>query len=313
DYYGHRYPLNPSLNIPNGLWNDNLPPFLLPPLDTHQANTITKPPGTSELERGMSSYPWILTSKVHYVYQNPNYPSDSSLNGPTVTAPLLPPSPPPPRPYPFAIPPKVSVSPLTAEPGVALAVPAIGEALVPELPVDKTISGLPTVVKFGPPLPLQEPKAPAAEPVPAQFAVPESAATQFAPEPIGAAEPAVGHPLVPEPAPPQSVAAGQLIPAESAAGQSAENKVASGEPAVAQAIPIPIPVEPVVGPVAEARPPVLEPAGGQLLPTEFVMSQSAMGKPITAESAEPKPEGTEPVEAKPGSQEPYQVGYLLYH
>lgn len=292
-----------------------MPPFLLPPLDNHQGNAITKFPGNSELERGLSPYPWILTSKVHYVFQNPNYPSDASLNGPTVSAPLPPPPPPPPRPYPFVIPPKISVSPVSpvspvpSEPGAALAVPPVGEALVPEFPVDKTISGLPTAVKFGPPLPLSEPKAPAAEPVPA----PEPVASQFAPEPIGVAEPAAGHPVAPEPATLPSVAAAQLIPAEPTPGMPAENKAASGEPAVAQAIP----VEPVVGPAAEVRPPALEPAGGLLPPAELLVSQSAVGKPIIPESTELKPEGAEPMEAKSGSQEPlpfvlYQVGYLLY-
>lgn len=290
-----------------------MPPFLLPPIDNHQGNTITKFPGNSELERGLSPYPWILTSKVHYAFQNPNYPSDTSMNGPTVSAPLPPPPPPPPRPYPFVIPPKISVSPVAAEPGAALAVPPVGEAMVPEFSVDKTISGLPTAVKFGPPLPLPEPKAPAPEPVPAQFAAPEPAAAQFAPEPIGVAEPAAGHPIAPEPPTLPSVAAAQLIPAEPAPGQSAENKAASGEPAVAQAIPQ---VEPVVGPAAEVRPPALEPSGGLLPPAELIVSQSAVGKPFTSESTEVKPEGAEPVEAKSGSQEPlpsvlYQVGYLL--
>ncbi|XP_038173662.2 proline-rich protein 27 [Arvicola amphibius] len=306
DYFGHRYPLNPSLNIPYGLWNDNLPPFLLPPLDNHQGNTITKFPGNSELERGLSPYPWILTSKVHYAFQNPNYPSDTSLNGPTVSAPLPPPPPPPPRPYPFVIPPKISVSPVTAEPGATVAVPAVGEAMVPEISVDKTISGLPTAVKFGPPLPLPEPKAPPAEPVPAQFAAPEPAAAQFAPEPIGVAEPTAGHPVAPEPPTLPSVAAAQLIPAEPTPGQSAENKAASGEPAVAQAIP----VEPVVGPAAEVRPPALDPAGSLLPPAELIVSQSAVGKPFTSESPEVKPEGAEPVEAKSGSQEP--LPFVLY-
>ncbi|XP_076402688.1 proline-rich protein 27 isoform X2 [Peromyscus maniculatus bairdii] len=231
DYYGNRYPLTPSLNIPFGLWNDNLPPFLLPPLDAHQGNAITKFSGNPEAERGLTPYPWIPTSsKVRYIYQNPNYPTD-----PAAAAPPPPPPVPPPRAYPFVIPPKISVSSVAAEPAAAppAAAPPVGEGLVPEFSMDKTISGLPPAIKLEPPP--AEPKPPASEPALGQFGAgaPETAPAQFgglepAPAPSGAAEPAATHPMIPEPAPPQSVAAAQAIPGETPADQSAENKPASG-------------------------------------------------------------------------------------
>ncbi|XP_040602531.1 proline-rich protein 27 isoform X1 [Mesocricetus auratus] len=314
DYYGHRYPLNPSLNIPYGLWNDNLPPFLLPPVDTHQGNTITKFTGNPDLDRGLSPYPWILTSsKVHYLYQNPNYPSDAPPSGPAATAPLPPPPPPPPRPYPFVIPPKISVSPIAPEPASPQGAPAVGEGLVPEFAVDKSISGLPTAVKLGQPLPPQpaEPKASAGEPAPAQFGPSEPVPVQFGglesiPAPSGVIESPAGHPIAPEPAPPQVVAAAQAISAESPAGQSAENKPASGEPSIAQSIP----PEPAGGQSAEIKPSAPEPAALQPPPPEPVASQSLPGKLITSEPTEVKPESAEPAEAKPGSQEPQP--FLFY-
>ncbi|KAL6041706.1 hypothetical protein STEG23_009898, partial [Scotinomys teguina] len=289
DYNGNHYPINPSLNIPFGLWNDNMPPFLLRPLDTHQGNAITKFSGNPEAEKGLSSYPWIPTSsKVRYIYQNPSYPTDTA-------APAPPPLPPPPRAYPFVIPPKISVSSVAAEPAAAPAAPAVGDGLVPEFSIDKTISGLPPAIKLEPPPAELRPPA-AAEPALGQFGAPETAPAQFgalepAPVPSGAAEPAATHTMIPEPAPPQSVAAAQAIP-ESCADQSAENKPASGEPAVAQ----PIPVEPPAGQAAEAKPPPTEPIA--------IGSQSVVGKLIPAKPSEVKTEGPEPVEAKPGSQEP---------
>ncbi|EGW01883.1 Filamentous hemagglutinin [Cricetulus griseus] len=310
DYFGHRYPLNPSLNIPYGLWNDNLPPFLLPPVDNHQGNTITKFAGNPDLDRGLSPYPWILTSKVHYIYPNPSYPSDASMNGPAaVTAPIPPPPPPPSRPYPFIIPPKISVSSMAPEAPGAQAVPAVGEGLVPEFaPVpDKGISGLPTAAKLGPQPPPPEPKPPAAEPAPAQFAASEPAPVQFgAPEPVPIPESPAGHPIAPEPAPPPVVAAAQAISAESPAGQSAENKPVSGEPSMVQSIPL----EPAPSQSAEVKPPGADPAAAQPPPAEPVASQPLAGKIVTSEPTEVKSEGAEPAEPKPGSQEPQP--FLFY-
>ncbi|XP_051026120.1 proline-rich protein 27 [Acomys russatus] len=305
DYYGNRYPISPSLNIPYGLWNENLPPFLLPPLDTHKGNGITKFQGNNpELERGLPQYPWILTSsKVHYVYQNPNYPSDGSMNAPP---PLPLPPPPPPRPYPFVLPPKISlVSPVVAEPASGPPAPLVGEGLVPELGVDKAIPGLPPAVKLGPPPPGVEPKPPAPEPVPAQFGAPEPAPAQFgAPEPASAlsaaAEPAAAHPMAPEPPPPQSVAVVQPIPGESPAVQPVESKPAPGEPAVPQSML----ADPAAGQPVEAKPAPAEPPPAQAPLAEPIPSQTIVGKLITAEPTEVKQEGTEPVEAKSGGQEP---------
>ncbi|XP_021485174.1 proline-rich protein 27 [Meriones unguiculatus] len=327
DYYGNRYPLNPSLNIPYGLWNDNLPPFLMPPLDTHQGNAITKFQGNNpELERGLSPYPWFLTSsKLHYIYQNPNYPSDVSLNAPAATAPppplppppLPPPPPPPPRPYPFVIPPKISVvSPVGSEPAAGPAAPPVGEGLVPEFAVDKAISGLPPAVKLAPSPPPADNKSPAPEPAAGQFGAPEPPPAQFgAPEPAppGIGEPAAAHPMGAEPGPAQAVAAAQSIPGESGTGQTAESKPGSGEPVVAQSLQ----TEPGAGPVAEVKPQAAEsPAAAQPPPAEPIVSQSIVGKLMTAEPTEPKTEVPEPVEAKSTGQEPqpvlfYQVGYLL--
>ncbi|XP_055451491.1 proline-rich protein 27 [Psammomys obesus] len=311
DYYGNRYPLNPSLNIPYGLWNDNLPPFLMPPLDTHQGNAITKFQGNNpELERGLSPYPWFLTSsKLHYIYQNPNYPSDVSLNAPAATAPppplppppLPPPPPPPPRPYPFVIPPKISVvSPVGSEPAAGPAAPPVGEGLVPEFSVDKAISGLPPAVKLAPSPPPADNKSPAPEPPPAQFSAPE-------PAPPGIGEPVAAHPMGAEPGLPQAVAAAQSISGESGTGQSAENKPGSGEPVVAQSLQ----TEPGAGPVAEVKPQASEsPAAAQPPPAEPIISQSILGKFMTAEPTEPKTEVPEPVEAKSTGQEPQSV---LFH
>ncbi|XP_006250857.1 proline-rich protein 27 isoform X1 [Rattus norvegicus] len=290
DYFGNRYPLKPSLNIPYGLWNDNLPPFVLPPLNTQQGNAITKFSGNSELERGLSLYPWIPTSpKFRYIYQNYNYPADAPLNGPAIV-PLPPPRPFPPRPYPFVIPPKISViSPIGHEPVAASAVPAEGEALVPEIPVDKHIAGLPPVIKLATPMPPSEPKSLAPEPAPAHFAAPEPVPVHFlAPEPAHPqpemAVPAAPHPMAPEPAVALSVGA-QPLEAETPAGQSPENKPTSGELAVAQSLPT-------------------LPAAGQPPPDELMASQSLVGKLITAEPTEAKQEGPEPFEAKSASHEP---------
>ncbi|XP_021065819.1 proline-rich protein 27 isoform X2 [Mus pahari] len=304
DYFGNRYPLNPSLNIPFGLWNDNLPPFLLPPLNTQQGNTITKFPGSSEFERGLFLYPWIATpSKLRYVYQSLNYPADAPLNGPPVVS-LPPPRPFPPRPYPFVIPPKISViSSVRPEPVAASAVPAEGEGLVPEFPVDKPISGLPQAIKLGTPMPPSGPKPLVPEPAPSQFGVPEPVPVQFgAPEPaphqLEAAVPAASRLVGPEPALPMSVGAQSPL-AESPAGLSPENKPTSGEPAVAQSLP----ALPAAGLAAEAKLPTAESAAGGSPPAELMASQSVVGKLITAEPTEAKPQGLEPVEAKFASQE----------
>ncbi|XP_040602533.1 proline-rich protein 27 isoform X3 [Mesocricetus auratus] len=241
DYYGHRYPLNPSLNIPYGLWNDNLPPFLLPPVDTHQGNTITKFTGNPDLDRGLSPYPWILTSsKVHYLYQNPNYPSDAPPSGPAATAPLPPPPPPPPRPYPFVIPPKISVSPIAPEPASPQGAPAVGEGLVPEFAVDKSISGLPTAVKLGQPLPPQpaEPKASAGQSAENKPASGEpSIAQSIPPEPAGGQsaeiKPSAPEPAALQPPPPEPVAS-QSLPGKLITSEPTEVKPESAEPAEAK-------------------------------------------------------------------------------
>ncbi|XP_028608519.1 proline-rich protein 27 isoform X2 [Grammomys surdaster] len=305
DYFGNRYPLNPSPNIPYGLWNDNLPPFLLPPLNTQQGNVITKFPGSSEFERGLSLYPWIPTSsKLRYIYQSLNYPADAPMNGPAIV-PLPPPRPFPPRPYPFVIPPKISVpSPVGPEPAAASAVPAKGEGLGPEFPVDKPISGLPPAVKFRTSMPPPEPKPLAPEPAPAQFGAPEPAPVQFgAPEPASPQSevtvPAAARPMAPESALPLSVGA-QPIVAESPVGLSSENKPTSGEPAVAQSLP----ALPAAGLAAEAKLPGANSAAGQPPPAELMASQSVVGKLITAEPTEAKREGAEPFETKAASQEP---------
>ncbi|NP_001157023.1 proline-rich protein 27 isoform 1 precursor [Mus musculus] len=311
DYFGNRYPLNPSLNIPFGLWNDNLPPFLLPPFNTQQGNTITKFPGSSELEKGLSLYPWIATpSKLRYVYQSLNYPADAPLNGPPV-APLPPPKHFPPRPYPFVIPPKISViSPVRPEPVAVPAMPAEGEGLVPEFPVDKPILGLPQAVKLGTPVPPSGPKPLAPEPAPSPFGAPEPAPVQFgAPEPaphqLEAAVPDASRLMAPEPAVPLSVGAQSL--AESPAGLSPENKPTSGEPAATQSLP----ALPAAGLAVEAKLPAAESAAGRPPPAELMASQSVVGKLITAEPTEAKPQVLEPVEAKSASQEAQPFFYQV--
>ncbi|XP_031197901.1 proline-rich protein 27 [Mastomys coucha] len=306
DYFGNRYPLNPSLNIPFGVWHDNLPPLLLPPLNTQEGNVITKFPGSSGLERGLPLHPWIVTpSKLRYVYQSLNYPSEvPPLMSPAIF-PHPPPRPFPPRPYPFIIPPKVSVaSAVGPEPVADSAVPPEGEGLVPEFPVDKTISGLPPAVKLETPMPPSEPKSLLApEPAPAQFGAPEPAPVQFgAPEPAPKLEAAVSsavRPVALEPTLPMSVGLPSLL-AESPAGLSPENKPTSGEPAVAEALP----VLPATGLSAEAKQPAVESAAGRPPPAEFMASQSDVEKLITAEPTEAKLEGPEPVEARSASQEP---------
>lgn len=278
-----------------------MPPFLLPPLNTQQGNSITKFPGSSEPERGLSLFPWIATpSKLRYVYQSLNYPADAPPNGLPVI-PLPPPRPFPPRPYPFVITPKISViSPVRPEPVAASAVPAEGEGLVPEFRVDKPISGLPQAIKLAKPMPPSGPKPLAPQPAPSQFGAPEPVPVQFgAPEPaphqLEADVPAAFHPMAPEPVLPISVGA----IAESPAGLSPENKPTSGEPAVAQSLP----VLPAAGLAAEAKLPAAESAAGQPPPAELMASQSVVGKLITAEPTEAKPQGLEPVEAKSASQE----------
>ncbi|XP_052055750.1 proline-rich protein 27 isoform X2 [Apodemus sylvaticus] len=295
DYFGNRYPLNPSLNIPFGLWNDNLPPFLLPPLNTQQGNAITKFPGNSELERGLSLYPWIPTaSKLRYVYQSLNYPADGPLNGPAIV-PLPPPRPFPPRPYPFVIPPKVSVvSPVGPSPE--------GEGLAPEFPVDKPNSGLPPALKVETPVPSSEPKPFPPEPAPVQFGAPEPAPPQ-----LEVAVPAAAHPMAPELSLPMSMGAPSLLP-ESPAGQPPENKPTSGEPAVAQSLPAAFPA---TGLAAEAKLPAADSAAGQPPSAELLASQSFVGKLITAEPTEAKPEGPEPLELKSASQEPQPFFYQM--
>lgn len=264
-----------------------MPPFLLPPLNTQQENAITKFPGNSELERGLSLYPWIPTSpKFRYIYQNYNYPADAPL---PAIVPLPPPRSFPPRPYPFVIPPKISViSPIGHEPVATSAVPAEGEALVPEFPVDKPIAGLPPAIKLATPMPPSEPESLAPEPAPAHFAAPEPIPVHFlAPEPAHPqpemAVPAAHQPMAPEPSVALSVGA-QSLEAESPAGQSPENKPTSGELAVAQSL-------------------RTLPAAGQPPPDELMASQSLVGKLITAEPTEAKQEGPERFEAKSASQE----------
>nr|XP_034365276.1 proline-rich protein 27 isoform X2 [Arvicanthis niloticus] len=305
DYFGNRYPLNPSLNIPYGLWNDNLPPFLLPPLNNQQGNEITKYPGNSEFERGLSLYPWIPTaSKLRYIYQSLNYPADTPLNAPAI-APLPPSRPFPPRPYPFVIPPKISViSPVGPEPAAASAVPAEGESLGPEFPVDKPISGLPPAVKLITPVPPPEPKTLAPEHAPVPFGAPEPAPVPFgAPEPASPQSevtvPAAARPMAPEPSLPLSAGAQHMV-AESPAGLSPENKPTSGEPAVAQSLP----ALPAAGLAAEAKLPAANSAAAQPPPAELMASQSVVGKLITAEPTEPKRERPEPFETKAAGQEP---------
>uniref|UniRef100_A0A8C6W977 Proline rich 27 n=1 Tax=Nannospalax galili TaxID=1026970 RepID=A0A8C6W977_NANGA len=311
DYYGNRYPFNPSLNIPFGFWNENLPPFPLPTFDGHQGNAITKLFGNSEPERGLSPYPWISTSsKVHYPYQGANYPSDASANAPAASPP-----PPPPRPYPFNIPAKIYFAPPVAvEPPGAPAppiAPVVPEAVVPEFSVDKSPSGLPGPVRLGPAQPA-EPKSPVPEPSSPQFGVAESVPAQFGTAEPGQAQLAQAHPGTPEPAQNQTVAA-----PESAAGHSAEAKPASAEPAAAQSIP----AESATGQSLEAKPAPAEPFAVRPNAGEAASSQSAVGKLITAEPTEVKSEpGGEPPEMlKPSGQEPPlpllfdQVGGLPYY
>lgn len=282
--------------MPFGLWNDNLPPFLLPPLNNQQGNAITKFPGSSELERGLSVYPWIPTaSKLRYVYQSLNYPADAPPNAPAIV-PLPPPRPYPPRPYPFVIPPKISVvSPVGPS--------AEGEGPVPEFPVDKSISGLPPALKLGTPMPASEPKPFAPEPAAVQFGAPEPAPPQLE----AAAVPAAARPVGPELAQPMSVGAQSLL-AESPAGPAPENKPTSGEPAVAPSLP----AFPATGLAAEAKLPAADSAAGQPPPpSELLASQSVVGKLITAEPTEAKPEGPEPLELKAASQEPQPFFYQV--
>uniref|UniRef100_G1SJJ1 Uncharacterized protein n=1 Tax=Oryctolagus cuniculus TaxID=9986 RepID=G1SJJ1_RABIT len=75
DYNGYRYPLNPSLNVPFGLWNNNLPPPTssagYPPV-----KTVPNYPGHAGSDSEAPSYSWILSaSGKPYAYQVPGYPS----------------------------------------------------------------------------------------------------------------------------------------------------------------------------------------------------------------------------------------------
>ncbi|XP_012875531.1 PREDICTED: proline-rich protein 27 [Dipodomys ordii] len=65
DFTGFHYPLNPSLNIPYGLWNENFPPVYHPP-----GKTMTNYPWNSEGEA--TPYPWVLSSKDAAANQDTN-------------------------------------------------------------------------------------------------------------------------------------------------------------------------------------------------------------------------------------------------
>ncbi|XP_008580011.1 PREDICTED: proline-rich protein 27 [Galeopterus variegatus] len=121
----YRYPLNPSLPIPNGLQNYNLPP----PLYYPSVNTNPNYPGNPDTDTGVPPYPWVFKSSGNaHTYHIPDFPLTTQL---TTASPAPPPRPHPPRPrpppppgashlvFPSSVPAAPTAPPIAAKPVVA--------------------------------------------------------------------------------------------------------------------------------------------------------------------------------------------------